>query len=131
MFLSSIDGIRRLMPLMDLIGLKAYPLHSQLEQRQRLKNLDRFVSHSKFRVMLNRLILVSNRRPIRYFWLRTSLLAGWTFLQSIMSCTTSYRALQMLTYIGMGGLLVPLATASVCSCARRTSAVSSMAYYQA
>ncbi|KAF7795671.1 hypothetical protein EIP86_006836 [Pleurotus ostreatoroseus] len=41
-FFSSIDGIRRLMPLMDLLGLKAFPLHSQLEQRQRLKNLDRF-----------------------------------------------------------------------------------------
>lgn len=42
-FLSSIDGIRRLMPLMDLLELKAFPLHSQLEQRQRLKNLDRYV----------------------------------------------------------------------------------------
>ncbi|EIW78544.1 P-loop containing nucleoside triphosphate hydrolase protein [Coniophora puteana RWD-64-598 SS2] len=41
-FLSSIDGIRRLAPLMELLGLPAYPLHSQLEQRQRLKNLDRF-----------------------------------------------------------------------------------------
>lgn len=30
------------MPLMDLLGLKAFPLHSQLEQRQRLKNLDRY-----------------------------------------------------------------------------------------
>ncbi|GJE85511.1 DEAD/DEAH box helicase [Phanerochaete sordida] len=43
-FLSSIDGIRRLMPLMELLQLPAYPLHSQLEQRQRLKNLDRFKS---------------------------------------------------------------------------------------
>ncbi|KIP12099.1 hypothetical protein PHLGIDRAFT_62387, partial [Phlebiopsis gigantea 11061_1 CR5-6] len=43
-FLSSIDGIRRLMPLMDLLQLNAFPLHSQLEQRQRLKNLDRFKS---------------------------------------------------------------------------------------
>ncbi|KAH7920183.1 ATP-dependent RNA helicase [Leucogyrophana mollusca] len=41
-FLSSIDGIRRLVPLMELLNLKAFPLHSQLEQRQRLKNLDRF-----------------------------------------------------------------------------------------
>ncbi|KAI0792409.1 P-loop containing nucleoside triphosphate hydrolase protein [Abortiporus biennis] len=41
-FLSSIDGIRRLMPLMELLEIKAFPLHSQLEQRQRLKNLDRF-----------------------------------------------------------------------------------------
>ncbi|KAJ3559382.1 hypothetical protein NM688_g382 [Phlebia brevispora] len=43
-FLSSIDGIRRLVPLLELLGLKAFPLHSQLEQRQRLKNLDRFKS---------------------------------------------------------------------------------------
>ncbi|KAG1877058.1 DEAD-domain-containing protein [Suillus tomentosus] len=41
-FLSSIDGIRRLTPLMELLNLKAFPLHSQMEQRQRLKNLDRF-----------------------------------------------------------------------------------------
>ncbi|KAF8553319.1 P-loop containing nucleoside triphosphate hydrolase protein [Imleria badia] len=41
-FLSAIDGIRRLTPLLELLNLKAFPLHSQLEQRQRLKNLDRF-----------------------------------------------------------------------------------------
>ena len=43
-FLSSIDGIRRLTPLLELLGLPTFPLHSQLEQRQRLKNLDRCVS---------------------------------------------------------------------------------------
>jgi ATP-dependent RNA helicase DDX24/MAK5 len=43
-FLSSIDGIRRLMPLLELLNLRAFPLHSQLEQRQRLKNLDRWVA---------------------------------------------------------------------------------------
>ncbi|KIK56881.1 hypothetical protein GYMLUDRAFT_46776 [Collybiopsis luxurians FD-317 M1] len=43
-FLSSIDGIRRLLPLTELLNIKAFPLHSQLEQRQRLKNLDRFKS---------------------------------------------------------------------------------------
>ena len=42
-FLSSIDGIRRLMPLVELLNINAFPLHSQLEQRQRLKNLDRCV----------------------------------------------------------------------------------------
>ncbi|KZV76542.1 DEAD-domain-containing protein [Peniophora sp. CONT] len=41
-FMSAIDGIRRLLPLLELLGLPAFPLHSQLEQRQRLKNLDRF-----------------------------------------------------------------------------------------
>ena len=43
MFLSSIDGIRRLTPLLELLGLPTFPLHSQLEQRQRLRNLDRCV----------------------------------------------------------------------------------------
>ncbi|KAI0729831.1 P-loop containing nucleoside triphosphate hydrolase protein [Fomitopsis betulina] len=43
-FLSSIDGIRRLTPIMSLMDIPAFPLHSQLEQRQRLKNLDRFKS---------------------------------------------------------------------------------------
>ncbi|KAI0324312.1 DEAD-domain-containing protein [Cubamyces sp. BRFM 1775] len=43
-FLSAIDGIRRLLPLLELLGVHAFPLHSQLEQRQRLKNLDRFKS---------------------------------------------------------------------------------------
>ncbi|KAG6828177.1 hypothetical protein H0H92_008908 [Tricholoma furcatifolium] len=43
-FLSAIDGIRRLMPLTELLNIKAFPLHSQLEQRQRLKNLDRFTN---------------------------------------------------------------------------------------
>ena len=43
-FLSSIDGIRRLVPLLELLELKTYPLHSQLEQRQRLRNLERFKS---------------------------------------------------------------------------------------
>ncbi|KAK0237853.1 ATP-dependent RNA helicase [Armillaria nabsnona] len=43
-FLSSIDGIRRLLPLTEFLNIKAFPLHSQLEQRQRLKNLDRFKS---------------------------------------------------------------------------------------
>ncbi|CCM03263.1 uncharacterized protein FIBRA_05390 [Fibroporia radiculosa] len=48
-FLSSIDGIRRLLPLMELLQISAFPLHSQLEQRQRLKNLDR---HSSSRAVL-------------------------------------------------------------------------------
>ncbi|KAH8996729.1 ATP-dependent RNA helicase [Lactarius akahatsu] len=45
-FLSSIDGIRRLTPLLELLGLPTFPLHSQLEQRQRLKNLDCFKSQA-------------------------------------------------------------------------------------
>lgn len=45
-FLASVDGIRRMLPLFELLGLPVWPLHSQMEQRQRLKNLDRCVSSS-------------------------------------------------------------------------------------
>ncbi|KDQ09051.1 hypothetical protein BOTBODRAFT_138240 [Botryobasidium botryosum FD-172 SS1] len=41
-FVSSIDGIRRLLPLLEILNFKAFPLHSQLQQKQRLKNLERF-----------------------------------------------------------------------------------------
>jgi ATP-dependent RNA helicase DDX24/MAK5 len=40
-FVGSIDGIRRLTPLLEVLQLPIFPLHSQLQQRQRLKNLDR------------------------------------------------------------------------------------------
>ncbi|WVR03687.1 hypothetical protein IAU60_000682 [Kwoniella sp. DSM 27419] len=43
-FVGSVDGIRRLMPLMTLLQLPVFPLHSHLQQKQRLKNLDRFKS---------------------------------------------------------------------------------------
>ncbi|OCF44081.1 ATP-dependent RNA helicase MAK5 [Kwoniella heveanensis CBS 569] len=43
-FVGSIDGIRRLIPLFTLLQLPIFPLHSQLQQKQRLKNLDRFKS---------------------------------------------------------------------------------------
>lgn len=42
MFLSAIDGIRRLAPLLELLQLKCFSLHSELQQKQRLKTLDRF-----------------------------------------------------------------------------------------
>lgn len=41
-FLNSIDGIRRLQPLLENLQLSVQPLHSQLQQKQRLKHLDRF-----------------------------------------------------------------------------------------
>jgi ATP-dependent RNA helicase DDX24/MAK5 len=40
-FVGSIDGIRRLTPLFEMLQMPVYPLHSQLQQKQRLKNLDR------------------------------------------------------------------------------------------
>ncbi len=42
-FVSSIDGIRRLIPLFETLRVPVFPLHSQLQQKQRLKNLDRWV----------------------------------------------------------------------------------------
>jgi ATP-dependent RNA helicase DDX24/MAK5 len=43
-FTGSIDGIRRLIPLFETLNVPVWPLHSQLQQKQRLKNLDRFKS---------------------------------------------------------------------------------------
>merc|ERR550539_1915055 len=41
-FCNSIDCVRRLANLFSLMDLKPLPLHAQLHQKQRLKNLDRF-----------------------------------------------------------------------------------------
>ncbi|KZV78692.1 DEAD-domain-containing protein [Exidia glandulosa HHB12029] len=46
-FLSAIDGIRRLAPLFELLQLKSFVLHSELQQKQRLKTLDRFKAESR------------------------------------------------------------------------------------
>lgn len=43
-FMSSIDGIRRLHPLLVNLQVNVLPLHSGMQQRARLKNLDRFKS---------------------------------------------------------------------------------------
>ncbi|KWU46439.1 P-loop containing nucleoside triphosphate hydrolase protein [Rhodotorula sp. JG-1b] len=43
-FLASIDGIRRLHPLLALLKVNVIPLHSGMQQRQRLKALDKFKS---------------------------------------------------------------------------------------
>ncbi|KAF9574876.1 ATP-dependent RNA helicase [Mortierella alpina] len=41
-FVNSIDAIRHLVPMMQLLGVEALGMHAQMQQRQRLKNLDRF-----------------------------------------------------------------------------------------
>ncbi|PIA13070.1 DEAD-domain-containing protein [Coemansia reversa NRRL 1564] len=41
-FANSIDTIRRILPILRLLGLDVFGLHAQMEQRQRLKNVDRF-----------------------------------------------------------------------------------------
>ncbi|GAA5996125.1 ATP-dependent RNA helicase [Rhodotorula paludigena] len=43
-FLAAIDGIRRLHPLLSLLKVNVIPLHSGMQQRQRLKALDKFKS---------------------------------------------------------------------------------------
>ena len=43
-FCNSIDCVRRLANLFSLLDVKPLPLHAQLHQKQRLKNLDRYYS---------------------------------------------------------------------------------------
>jgi ATP-dependent RNA helicase DDX24/MAK5 len=40
-FVNSIDTIRRLVPVSKLLGMEVIGLHAQMQQKQRLKNLDR------------------------------------------------------------------------------------------
>lgn len=41
-FVNSITCVKRLVSILTLLGIVVYPLHSKMQQRQRLKNLDRF-----------------------------------------------------------------------------------------
>ncbi|KAH6581009.1 hypothetical protein BASA61_009270 [Batrachochytrium salamandrivorans] len=41
-FVNSIDAIRRLVPIMTFLNVNVFGLHAEMQQRQRLKNLDRF-----------------------------------------------------------------------------------------
>ncbi|CAN8026745.1 unnamed protein product [Ixodes persulcatus] len=43
-FCNSIDSVRRLVSVLNLLQCSPLPLHAQMQQRQRLKNLDRFRS---------------------------------------------------------------------------------------
>ena len=43
-FLSAIDGIRRLLPLLTVLELDVVAIHSGMQQRARLKSLDRYVA---------------------------------------------------------------------------------------
>jgi len=40
-FVNSIQALKRLLPILQLLQVAAYGLHAQMQQRQRLKNLDR------------------------------------------------------------------------------------------
>ncbi|GAB5588402.1 ATP-dependent RNA helicase [Umbelopsis nana] len=46
-FVNSIDTIRRLIPVSKLLGMEVIGLHAQMQQKQRLKNLDRFKANHK------------------------------------------------------------------------------------
>ncbi|KAI9594353.1 P-loop containing nucleoside triphosphate hydrolase protein [Syncephalis fuscata] len=46
-FTNSIDCIRRILPLFKLLRINVYGLHAQMQQRQRLKNVDRFKSDER------------------------------------------------------------------------------------
>ncbi|KAJ1911557.1 ATP-dependent RNA helicase [Mycoemilia scoparia] len=41
-FMNSIEAIKRTVPILRLLGVNVFGLHAQLQQRQRLKNVDRF-----------------------------------------------------------------------------------------
>ncbi|OMJ25647.1 ATP-dependent RNA helicase MAK5 [Smittium culicis] len=41
-FVNSISALRRLVPILTNLKIPAFPLHASMQQRQRLKNLDRF-----------------------------------------------------------------------------------------
>ena len=43
-FVNSIACLRRLVSIMQVLELPIYPLHAEMQQRQRLKNLDRCVA---------------------------------------------------------------------------------------
>ena len=43
-FVNAISCLRRLTSLLAVLGLPVYPLHAEMQQRQRLKNLDRFTA---------------------------------------------------------------------------------------
>ena len=43
MFVNSIDSVHRLKGILELLRIRPLVLHAHLQQRQRLKNLERFV----------------------------------------------------------------------------------------
>ncbi|KAI8970118.1 P-loop containing nucleoside triphosphate hydrolase protein [Mycotypha africana] len=47
LFVNSIDAIRRLVPVFKLLNIEVLGLHAQMQQKQRLKNLDRFKANPK------------------------------------------------------------------------------------
>eukprot|EP01064_Diplonema_japonicum_P003684 TRINITY_DN12386_c0_g1_i1.p1 TRINITY_DN12386_c0_g1~~TRINITY_DN12386_c0_g1_i1.p1 ORF type:complete len:879 (+),score=345.02 TRINITY_DN12386_c0_g1_i1:47-2638(+) len=46
-FVNAISTLRRLVSILGLLGVQVYALHSEMQQRQRLKNLDRLKANEK------------------------------------------------------------------------------------
>jgi ATP-dependent RNA helicase DDX24/MAK5 len=44
-FVNSIDCIRRLVPILSVLHPNVYPLHAEMQQKQRIKNLERFIAN--------------------------------------------------------------------------------------
>ncbi|SPO20808.1 related to MAK5 - ATP-dependent RNA helicase [Ustilago trichophora] len=59
-FVNSIDGIRRLTPILAQLNITCYPIHSQLQQKQRLKNLDRFRAFNRSGKITNCVLLATD-----------------------------------------------------------------------
>ncbi|KZP22965.1 hypothetical protein FIBSPDRAFT_1043137 [Athelia psychrophila] len=89
--------------LAELLGLKVYPLHSQLEQPQHFKNLDRFKSTPNI------------------FLLAPNIAAHRLDIPAVDHVTTRFRARPMHTSTEMGGQRARCARASACLCASPTS----------
>lgn len=120
-FFGSIDGIRRAIPLLELLKFPIFPLHSQLQQKQRLKNLDRFVMCRHRRLWFSADALPAASSPLRTGSCspQTSLHVAWTSLRWTTSSITSCRARQTSMFIGVDGRHARKRLASVCSSAAR------------
>ena len=60
-FLSAIDGIRRLLPLLQTLKFDCVALHSNMQQKSRLKSLERSVQISLFTRLYEALIFLRFR----------------------------------------------------------------------
>lgn len=93
---------------MVLLGLNVVALHSGMQQRARLKSLDRFVSlpHSSLISVADFSRTASRLQRTPSSSLRTSLLVDLTSPPSLTSCTTRFLARRTSTCIALDVLLV-------------------------
>lgn len=120
-FLSSIDGIRRLSSLLELLGLPTFPLHSQLEQRQRLKNLDRYVPRRCLVLSVVNIASASSHMHTLSCSRLILLPVGSTSHWYLMSFIIKFRGLSTRTSTAMGVQHERNGVGLVYWCAHRTS----------